>query len=216
MSTNAVTYVAELTQALRRLDIQAIDRLAQAVHRAYLRSRTVFFIGNGGSASTASHLAADFSKLTTRPGQARLRCMALVDSVAALTAAGNDFAYDEVFVEQLRTFLEPGDVVVGISTSGRSKNVLKAVEYANSCGAITFGITGAEGDTLRAITADSISIASLSVQQIEDLTTVAGHIACLATRDLCLTLEQPIDLDCANGAIALEQPAAAMKMNPAA
>ena len=122
------------------------------LHRAYLRNRTVFFIGNGGSASTASHLAADFSKLTTRPGQARLRCMALVDSVAALTAAGNDFAYEEVFVEQLRTFMEPGDVVVGISTSGRSKNVLKAVEYANRCGAITFGITGAEGDALRAIT----------------------------------------------------------------
>ena len=176
----------------------------------------MFFIGNGGSASTASHLAADFSKLTTRPGQARLRCMALVDSVAALTAAGNDFAYDEVFVEQLRTFLEPGDVVVGISTSGRSKNVLKAVEYANGCGAITFGITGAEGDALRAITADSISIASLSVQQIEDLTTVAGHIACLATRDLCLTIERPIEIDYPTARSPRDQPAAAINMNPAA
>jgi len=216
MLTNSGTYVAELTQALRLLDLQAVDRLAQALHRAYLRNRTVFFVGNGGSASTASHLAADFSKLTTRPGQARLRCMALVDSVAALTAAGNDFAYEDVFVEQLRTFMEPGDVVVGISTSGRSKNVLKAVEYANTCGAITFGITGADGDALLAITADSISIASLSVQQIEDLTTVAGHIACLATRDLCLSTERPIQIDDARPPIASGEPAAAINMNPAA
>lgn len=216
MWTNSGTYVAELTQALRLLDLQAVDRLAQILHRAYLRNRTVFFVGNGGSASTASHLAADFSKLTTRPGQARLRCMALVDSVAALTAAGNDFAYEDVFVEQLRTFMEPGDVVVGISTSGRSKNVLKAVEYANACGAMTFGITGADGDALLAITADSIGIPSLSVQQIEDLTTVAGHIACLATRDLCLSTERPIQIDDARPPIASDEPAAAANMSPAA
>jgi D-sedoheptulose 7-phosphate isomerase len=216
MWTNPGNYVAELTQALRLLDLQAVDRLAQTLHLAYLRNRTVFFVGNGGSASTASHLAADFSKLTTRPGRARLRCMALVDSVAALTAAGNDVAYEEVFVEQLRTFMEPGDVVVGISTSGRSKNVLKAVEYANGRGATTFGITGADGGPLRAMTADSISIASLSVQQTEDLTTVAGHIACLATRELCLSIERPVEIDYAGPAIAAQQPAAAINMNPAA
>jgi D-sedoheptulose 7-phosphate isomerase len=217
MWTDSSKYVADVTQALRLLDIQAVDRLAQAIHRAYLRNRTVFFLGNGGSASTASHLAADFSKLTTRPGQARLRCMALVDSVAALTAAGNDLAYDEVFVEQLRTFLEPGDVVVGISTSGRSKNVLKGIEYANACGALTFGITGAEGDALRAITADTISIASLSVQQIEDVTMVAGHIACLATRELCLTTERPLGIEyTGRPAAAADQPAVPINMNTAA
>jgi D-sedoheptulose 7-phosphate isomerase len=210
------TYVAELSQALRSLDLQAVDRLAQTLHLAYLRKRTVFFVGNGGSASTASHLAADFSKLITRSGQARLRCLALVDSAAALTAAGNDLAYEEVFVEQLRTFMEAGDVVIGISTSGRSKNVLKAVEYANNCGAITFGITGADGDPLRAMTADSISIASLSVQQIEDLTTVAGHIACLATRELCLSAERPIETGLAGRPVAAVQPAAAINMHPAA
>jgi D-sedoheptulose 7-phosphate isomerase len=216
MWTNSSTYVAELTQALRLLDLQAVERLAQVLHHAYLRNRTVFCIGNGGSASTASHLAADLSKLTTRPGQARLRCMALVDSVAALTAAGNDFAYDDVFVEQLRTFMEPGDVVIGISTSGRSKNVLRAVEYANNCGGITVGITGADGDALRAITADSVSIASLSVQQIEDLTMVAGHMACLATRERCLSTERPIEIDFAEIPMAAQQPGVAINMNPAA
>ena len=214
MSNNASTYVADLAQALRLLDLQAVERLAQAVHRAYLHNRTVFFLGNGGSASTASHLAADFSKLTTRPGQARLRCMALVDSVAALTAAGNDFAYEDVFVEQLRTFLEPGDVVVGLSTSGRSKNVLKALEYANACGAFTFGITGAEGEALVAVTTDAITVASLSVQQIEDVTMVAGHIACLATRDKCLTEERPVDVTCAEAQA--DRPALAVDLNSAA
>lgn len=212
MSNDSSTYVADLTQALQLLDLQAVDRLAQAIHLAYLRNRTVFFLGNGGSASTASHLAADFSKLTTRPGQARLRCMALVDSVAALTAAGNDFAYEDVFVEQLRTFLEPDDVVVGISTSGRSKNVLKAVEYANACGAFTFGITGAEGDALRSLTADAITVASLSVQQIEDVTMVAGHIACLATRDRCLTEERPVDVQYVDAA----RPVVPINLNSAA
>lgn len=216
MWTNSSTYVAELTQALRLLDLHAVERLSHLLHRAYLRNRTVFFIGNGGSASTASHLAADFSKLTTRPGQARLRCMALVDSVSALTAAGNDFSYDEVFVEQLRTFLEPGDVVVGISTSGRSKNVLRAFEYANQCGAITFGITGVEGEALRAVSADSISIASLSVQQIEDVTTVAGHMACLATREKCLGTERPADVEEALRHPMAGAPAAEAGMDPAA
>ena len=216
MLTNSSTYLAELTQALRLLDLQAIERLSNVLHRAYLRNRTVFFIGNGGSASTASHLATDFSKLTTRPGQARLRCMALADSVSALTAAGNDFSYEEVFVEQLRTFMQPGDVVVGISTSGRSKNVLKAFEYANRCGAITFGITGVEGEALRAVSADSISIASLSVQQIEDVTTVAGHMACLATREKCLATERPAGIEDARSQPSAGAPASAVNMDPAA
>jgi|OpeIllAssembly_1097287.scaffolds.fasta_scaffold41441_2 D-sedoheptulose 7-phosphate isomerase len=216
MWTDSSTYVSELTRALRLLDLQAVERLSQLLHRTYLRHRTVFFVGNGGSASTASHLATDFSKLTTRPGQARLRCMALVDSVAALTAAGNDLAYEEVFVEQLRTFMEAGDVVVGISTSGRSRNILRAVEYANQRGAITFGITGADGGPLRAMTADSLSIPSLSVQQIEDLTTVAGHIACLATREKCLTADPSIEIDGVGARGTAETPVVAVNMNPAA
>ena len=210
------SYVADLTEALQLLDLEAVDRLARAIHVAYLRNRTVFFLGNGGSASTASHLAADFSKLTTRTGQARLRCLALVDSVAALTAAGNDFAYEDVFVEQLRTFLEPGDVVVGISTSGRSKNVLKAVEYANACNAFTFGITGADGSALRNMTSDSLTVASLSVQQIEDVSMVACHIACLAVRDLCMAHGRSVEMDYDVRQAATGRPPAVANVNPAA
>jgi len=133
-----------------------------------------------------------------------------------LTAAGNDLAYEEVFVEQLRTFMEAGDVVVGISTSGRSRNILRAVEYANQRGAITFGITGADGGPLRAMTADSLSIPSLSVQQIEDLTTVAGHIACLATREKCLTADPSIEIDGVGARGTAETSVVAVNINPAA
>ena len=216
MWTDSSTYVAELTQALRLLDTRTVDRLAQLLHRTYLLNRTVFCIGNGGSAAAATHLAADLPKLATRPGQPRLKAMSLVDSAAALTAAGNDLAFEDVFVEQLRTFLEPGDVVIGFSTSGRSKNVLKAMEYANDHGAVTVGITGADGGALREVSSESLSVASLSVQQIEDVSMIAAHLVCLATRQLCVT-EERIDTN-----DLLEQPAAAdhlrltIDMNPAA
>jgi D-sedoheptulose 7-phosphate isomerase len=187
MFTSSRSYISELTTALTRLDVDQIERIADAIHRAYLADRTVFCFGNGGSAAAATHLAADISKLTASPGRPRLKAMALVDSVAALTAAGNDFAYDQVFVEQLRTFMAPGDVVIGISTSGQSKNVLRAVEYANAHGGVTIGVTGADGSRLRQITRETLRVASLSVQQIEDVTVVAAHLLCLVTREKCLS-----------------------------
>jgi D-sedoheptulose 7-phosphate isomerase len=186
MFTSSRSYIAELTTALSRLDVEQIERIADAVYHAYLADRTVFCCGHGGSAAAATHLAADISKLTAVPGRPRLKAMALTDSTAALTAAANDFAYDQVFVEQLRTFMAPGDIVIGISTSGRSRNVLLAVEYANAHGGLTIGVTGADGSLLRQMTHESLSIASLSVQQVEDLTVVAAHLLCLLTREKCL------------------------------
>lgn len=186
MWTDPAGYIEELTRALRLLDLDALDRAAFRLHRAYVAHRTVFTLGNGGSAAAAAHLATDLAKLTTVPGQARLKAMALVDSAATLTAAANDIAFDEVFVEQLRTFMSAGDVVVGISTSGRSRNVLRAIDYANRHGGITIGITGTDGDPLREVVREALTVASLSVQQIEDVTLVAAHLLCLLTRERCL------------------------------
>jgi len=205
MWTDSSAYISELTQTLRLLDIRTIDRLAQLLHRTYLLNRTVFCLGNGGSAAAASHLATDLAKLTTSPGQPRLKALSLADSAAAITAAGNDIAFEDVFVEQLLTFLEPGDVVVGFSTSGRSPNVLKAMEYANRRGAVTIGITGADGEPLRAVSAESLSIASLSVQQIEDVSLVAAHLLCLATRELCLTAARPDTAALLESSVTVEQ-----------
>jgi len=181
----AVRYLIRLHGALASLDLSCVDRMTLAIVRCYEASRTVYCVGNGGSAATASHLAADLTKLATAPGSRRLRSLCLSDSMAAVTAASNDFSYDQVFVEQLRAFLEPGDVVVGISTSGQSPNVIRALEYAAGCGATTLAITGEYGVGLRALAHETLVIESTNVQRIEDVTMVAGHLLCLMVRARC-------------------------------
>lgn len=175
-------YLAELTAALRDIDRGAVERMAHALTEACLHGRTVFICGNGGSAAIASHWAADLSKLTALVGRPRLRVLSLTDSAATVTAAANDFDYSEIFAVQLQTFMAPGDVVVGISTSGRSPNVLRALEYANLHGGVTLGITGQSGEALRALAQVSLLVASTSVQRVEDVAGIAAHLTCLLTR----------------------------------
>jgi len=176
-------YLAELSAALQALDRAAVERIAAALVDAHRAGRTVFICGNGGSAAIATHWAADLSKLTALPGQPRLRVMSLTDSAATITAAANDFDYSEIFVDQLRTFMSPGDVVIGISTSGRSRNVLRALEYTNLHGGVSLGVTGQNGDVLKAAASTTLVIASTSVQRVEDVAGVAAHLACLLTRE---------------------------------
>jgi D-sedoheptulose 7-phosphate isomerase len=184
----AIGYLSRLNGALAALDLDCIDRMSSAIVQCYAASRTVYCVGNGGSAATASHLAADLTKLTSLPGRARrLRSLCLSDSMAAVTAASNDFSYEQVFVEQLRAFLEPGDVVVGISTSGRSSNVLRALEYAADNGAVALAITGRSGSELRTLAHETLVIDSASVQRIEDVTMVAAHLLCVTVRARCGT-----------------------------
>ena len=175
-------YLAELSAALRDLDRPTVEQIAWAIVDAHAGGRTVFMCGNGGSAAVATHWAADLSKLTALPGLSRLRVMSLTDSVATITAAANDFDYSEIFSDQLRTFMSPGDVVIGISTSGRSPNVLRALEYANTHGGVSIAITGLGGATIKALAAVTLTVASTSVQRIEDVAGVAAHLACLLAR----------------------------------
>jgi D-sedoheptulose 7-phosphate isomerase len=179
---SAAVYIAELTAALRDLDHAVIEQMAWALVDAHAAGRTVFICGNGGSSAVATHWAADLSKLTALPGQARLRVMSLTDSASTITAAANDFDYSEIFADQLRTFMSAGDVVIGISTSGRSPNVLRAMEYANQHGGVSIGITGLGGSALKAVAGLTLVIGSTSVQRIEDVAGVAAHLACLHTR----------------------------------
>jgi len=180
---NAQAYLNDYVRVLQRLDRASIERVVEVIVGAWFEKRTVFLCGNGGSAASASHIAADLAKLTTPPSGPRLRAVSLTESTAAISAIANDIAYEDVFTEQLRTFCQPRDVVVGLSTSGSSPNVLRAVELANSVGAITVGITGRAGHRLREIAHCSIIIDSTSVQHIEDATMVAGHMVCLRVKD---------------------------------
>jgi D-sedoheptulose 7-phosphate isomerase len=130
------------------MDVTAIGAFAEALLDAREREATVYFIGNGGSAATASHFANDLA-IGTRTTGRPFRVVSLVDNVPMLTAVANDFGYAEIFLRQLQVLLRPGDVLVAISASGNSPNLLNAVEFANGIGATTIGLTGFDGGRLR-------------------------------------------------------------------
>lgn len=173
------SYMQGYVQVLSFLDIGVIERMADVMVEAWRQRRTVFVCGNGGSAASACHFATDLTKLTAPPRGHRLRSVSLTESLSAISAIGNDLAYDEIFAEQLRASLEPGDVVLGFSTSGSSPNVLRAIEYANQSDAVTLGITGQRGQLLHDRAHLTLVVASDSVQHIEDATMVAAHLLCL-------------------------------------
>jgi D-sedoheptulose 7-phosphate isomerase len=178
---SAHAYVQDLTALLNTLDHQALELIAQLFCSADAERNTVFCCGNGGSAATAVHFAADLCKLTCRPGRVRLRVLSLNDAMPAITAAANDFDYREIFAEQLRALMSPGDIVIGFSTSGRSPNVVRAIEFANENGGITVGVTGATGGPLAKIAQNVLVIPSTNVQRVEDVSLVATHLLCMMT-----------------------------------
>lgn len=139
--------------------------------------RRIYVMGNGGSAATASHYVADFNKGLSLGKAQRFRFHCLNDNIPTLTAYANDVSYDDVYVEPLRNFLEAGDLVIAISGSGNSRNVLKAIEYANGAGAITLGITGYDGGKLRKIAQRGLHVPISDMQVVEDLHMVFDHLA---------------------------------------
>ena len=141
-------YLRRLVAVLEAIDPEEIARAAEAMWRAREEGRRIFFLGNGGSAATASHFANDVG-LGTRSDGAPFKALSLTDNNAVLTCVANDLGYEHVFTEQLRVHLEPGDVVVAISASGNSPNVVRAVELARERGNVTIALTGFDGGELR-------------------------------------------------------------------
>ena len=140
-------YLDYLSEVIAQLDERAIAGFIEVLLDARERGARIFFIGNGGSAATASHFANDIA-IGTREREKPFRAISLTDNVAVMTAIANDDGYDLVFVQQLQTNLAPGDVVVAISASGNSPNVVKAIDYANERGCRTVGLTGFDGGEL--------------------------------------------------------------------
>jgi D-sedoheptulose 7-phosphate isomerase len=168
-------YVGKLT---RQLDSKSIGAMIALLEDARARGATVFFIGNGGSAATASHFANDIA-IGTRTGDAKpFRAMALTDNVAVLTALANDNGFESIFVDQLRVHLRDGDALVAISASGNSPNVIAAVEYARSRGAKIVGLTGFDGGKLRALSDIAIHAQTAKGEYgpVEDLHMVVDHL----------------------------------------
>ena len=144
----ADSYLNYLQSILNKIDTKEIASFIETLLSARKRKATVFFIGNGGSAATASHFANDIS-IGTNDYDDPFKAISLTDNVSILTAIGNDFGYEEIFVRQLRVLGQPEDVVVGISASGNSPNLLKAFEYAKNTGIKTVAITAFDGGKLK-------------------------------------------------------------------
>lgn len=178
-------YFSLVSTTLGKLDLEDVRRVANRILDAYRRRSTVFLFGNGGSAALASHHACDLVKGTIVEGRDRLAVIALTDNVPLITAWANDVSFDEIFVQQLRSLMRPGDVSFAISGSGNSRNVLKALEYSRETGAVTVGITGFEGGKMKTMCDSCVIVPSNNMQVIEDLhvsithsifTTVRYHI----------------------------------------
>lgn len=157
-------------------DLEAISKIAKLLETAEKKGKQVFVMGNGGSAATASHIATDWSKTAERVGKPLLRCMSLNDNTAFMTAIGNDLGYEEMFSRQLRNWLNKGDVVVIISGSGNSPNVVKAAEVAKETGASVVAMTGFTGGKLRKMADVCLHVNSDQYGVIEDLHMAAGSI----------------------------------------
>ncbi len=177
-------YVEETRAALADPYLaEGIARIVPVLLEARAADRTIYFFGNGGSASTASHFVVDIGKATIRGDGKRFRCVALVDSVESITAWANDAEYARVFSEQLATLAHPGDVAFGISGSGNSPNVLRAMELAPKLGLRTIGLTGMGGGKLRAAVEIPVVVPSNNMQHIEDVHLLICHLLTSYLRD---------------------------------
>jgi D-sedoheptulose 7-phosphate isomerase len=167
-------YLYYLSQVFKRIDREAIALFVDALERARADGATVFFCGNGGSAATASHFQNDLTRWRTDP----MRVVSLTDNVAVITALGNDYGYDRIFVMQLEPLLAEGDVVVAISASGNSPNVVQAIEFANERNAVTIGLTGFDGGRLGELCEIHVHVPSARGEYgpVEDAHMVLDHL----------------------------------------
>ena len=186
LESHSLRYIGEVKGILTRMEKDLPPKMREIV-AALVKARNgrkrIYTLGNGGSASTASHMASDLNKGASRRDAPRLRVMALTDSIPSMLAWGNDSSYEDIFIEQLKNHLEKGDVVIAISGSGNSENVLKAVEYANKEGAVTIGLTGFDGGKLAGMAKISYIVPSNCMQQIEDIHLLIEHMLSMMLRD---------------------------------
>lgn len=169
-------YILHLQEAISDISVHQVKRLTELLLEAYRDERQIFILGNGGSASTASHFACDLSKGTISGNRKRFKVLSLTDNVALITAWANDSHYDNIFKEQLENLLEPGGIVIGISASGNSKNVLNAIEYAKSIGCVTIGLAGFGGGELANMADECITVNSNRYGPVEDIHLMLEHM----------------------------------------
>ncbi|MGD3112982.1 D-sedoheptulose-7-phosphate isomerase [Streptomyces sp. YGL11-2] len=171
-----VSYLESLTRAIGAISVPELLFAADLVETAYLDGRTIYTCGNGGSAATAAHLAVDLAKNTRLPGVAQVRTMSLVDNVPPLTAWANDVSYESVFSGQLTGLAAQGDVLIAISISGNSPNVLEALRVARDLGVHTVDLLGPTGGRARDLCDAWIAAPAPSIEEQEDVHMAFAHI----------------------------------------
>jgi D-sedoheptulose 7-phosphate isomerase len=179
-------YIALLQQTIDQLPKEKIAEVIDLLHSARFSARQVFIMGNGGSASTASHFVCDLSKNTRREGWPRYKVIGLSDNMAVFSAYANDEGYENVFCEQLANLLLPDDIVIAISASGNSRNVVSAVQYAKSQNAFVIGFTGFDGGILGKLVDIDLHIDSNIIEHVEDLHLVLEHMIIKSLKERAL------------------------------
>jgi phosphoheptose isomerase len=174
-----LTYLEELKSVVDRLPIDGIEKFIDKLSKAYQDSKQVFIVGNGGSAATASHMACDLAKTVLSPSPSqhrRFRAIALTDNIPLLTAWGNDANYDVIFAEQLRNLANAADLLIVITGSGTSANIVEAAKVAKELGLTSFGLLGFDGGVVKSLLDDYVIVPSNSYGHIEDVHMMLTHI----------------------------------------
>jgi D-sedoheptulose 7-phosphate isomerase len=176
LEAHAQEYIGAVKQALDGVRLDCLAVVAHLLLEAYERNSQIFVMGNGGSSATASHFVNDLAKGIVVPGFKRFKAIGLTDNTPLVTAWANDAAYEDIFKEQLENFLQPLDVVIGISGSGNSANVLNAIAFANQRSAVTIGLTGFQGGKLKDLAQYCIIVPSHTMERIEDVHLTLTHL----------------------------------------
>jgi D-sedoheptulose 7-phosphate isomerase len=173
-------YASYMSKLLGDLDFQAIDKVIEVFLSARAKDKTIYFVGNGGSAATSSHICEDLAMGTYISGKIPFRAISLTDNAAYMTALGNDEGYENIFTGQMRNMFNPGDVLVGISASGNSPNVIKAIEYANNNEGISISFVGFNGGKMKDLSNYCIQVDTMKGEYgpVEDMHLILGHIIC--------------------------------------
>jgi len=183
-------YIQDLQNIISELPKEKIEVIAKLIYQAYKDGKQIFVFGNGGSSATASHFACDLAKNTIKklndPNEKRIKVISLTDNQALISAIANDISYEDIFSEQLSSLVNKGDLVIGISASGNSKNVLKTVELASKKGAITIGLIGFDGGKLKGITDYNIVVPVKHYGKAEDAHHIITHIITYYIKELKL------------------------------
>jgi D-sedoheptulose 7-phosphate isomerase len=169
-------YLERLQEAVQSLPRERMNALGETLFRAYRYNKQVFVMGNGGSSSTASHMAADLAKNTIGPNMKRFRIVSLNDNAAIMTALANDLGYENVFSEQLTNLVQAGDVLIVVSASGNSPNVLKAMHYARSRSAEVVALLGFDGGAAAELADIALVVPSDHYGVVEDVHLIINHI----------------------------------------